>query len=75
MTIELETFLPAVSISAISSSDNLRSPAAMYPRILDSVWEVVIGIALQSVNLTQRKQPGQGDIRTYPLAFDHASKT
>lgn len=41
-----EAFFPALSISVISWCVNLISPAAMYPRILDSVLEVVIGTAL-----------------------------
>jgi hypothetical protein len=37
---------PSLSIASISCLDNSISPAATYPLIRDSVWEVVIGTTL-----------------------------
>jgi hypothetical protein len=39
-------FFPSLSIASISSLKSLISPAATYPLIRDSVWEVVIGTTL-----------------------------
>jgi hypothetical protein len=54
-------FFPALLIASTSLSESFKSPAAIYPLIRDSVWEVVIGATLtcQSFVLPEDKE-GKG---------------